>query len=137
MMYEEAKQYKKNFGNLEVQKRYITDTGCALGNWLSVQRNLYGEEAKISNGRQEKEAVQDSLTQERIRKLSSLGMRWENYSDAAWNRGYEACQKFRMEHGDLLVPLDFVTEDGMKLGIWISQMRAFISVEITVYRRKE
>lgn len=118
LMYEEAKKYFEKHGNLNVQKRYISEDGCALGSWLGVQRSLYRE----CEGVEGKDT--DSLTQERCQKLSAIGMRWESYSDAAWKRGYEACLRYHKEQGNLLVPHDFVTEEGLKLGVWISQMRS-------------
>ena len=49
-------------------------------------------------------------------------MTWNTY-DALWEKYFKAAEKYFREHGDLLVPSDYQTEDGLKLGIWIIKQR--------------
>ena len=50
-------------------------------------------------------------------------MIWETRAETAWNRGYEEAKKNFAEHGDLTVPVNYVSESGYKLGRWISDRR--------------
>ena len=45
----------------------------------------------------------------------SLHIEWEEY--------YQAAVQYREEHGDLLIPQRYVTEDGCRLGQWLSNLR--------------
>ena len=111
IMFEVAKAYRDEFGDLEVPVRYVTQEGYSLGQWIDTQR-------KIRKG-----TVKGALTSAQIRKLDTLGMRWESITDLSWERYYAAAKKYREEHGDLRVPWRYVTEDGIALGNWIANMR--------------
>ena len=111
IMFEVAKAYHAEFGDLEVPVRYVTSEGYSLGQWIDTQR-------KIRKG-----TVKGSLTTDQIRKLDALGMRWESASDLSWERYYAAAKQYHAEHGDLRVPWRYVTEDGIQLANWISNMR--------------
>ena len=40
-----------------------------------------------------------------------------------WNRNYSYAKDYYIKHGDLNVPYNYVTEDGFKLGTFISNQR--------------
>ncbi|MBQ7435811.1 MAG: Helicase associated domain protein [Oscillospiraceae bacterium] len=111
IMYDVAKAYRDEFGDLEVPVRFVTREGYSLGQWIDTQR-------KIRKG-----TVKGTLTPDQIRKLDELGMRWESATDLSWERYYTAAKKYRDEHGDLRVPWRYVTEDGIELANWIANMR--------------
>ena len=111
IMFEVAKAYHSEFGDLEVPARYVTKEGYSLGQWIDTQR-------KIRKG-----TVKGSLTPEQIRKLDALGMRWESVTDLSWERYYAAAKQYYAEHGDLRVPWRYVTKDGIRLADWIANMR--------------
>ena len=111
IMLEVAKAYHAEFGDLEVPVRYVTQEGYSLGQWVDTQR-------KIRKG-----TVKGTLTPDQIRKLDALGMRWESATDLNWERYYAAAKQYHDEHGDLRVPWRYVTEDGVQLANWISNMR--------------
>ena len=111
IMFEVAKAYQAEFGDLEVPVRYVTPEGYSLGQWIDTQR-------KIRKG-----TVKGTLTPDQIRKLDTLGMRWESATDLSWERYYAAAKQYHAEHGDLRVPWRYVTEDGIQLANWISNMR--------------
>ena len=111
IMFEVAKAYRAEFGDLEVPVRYVTPEGYSLGQWIDTQR-------KIRKG-----TVKGTLTPDQIRKLDALGMRWESAADLSWERYYAAAKQYHAEHGDLRVPWRYVTEDGIQLANWISNMR--------------
>ena len=113
LMYEQAKLYYEQYGNIDIPKRYFTAEGYSLGLWLLTQRSAY-------NGQ-----VNGTLTQVQIDKLNELGMRWESKSDLTWEKYYESAKNYYENNGDLKVPAKFVDENGIELGRWIAQIRVF------------
>ncbi|MCD7815097.1 MAG: Helicase associated domain protein [Lachnospiraceae bacterium] len=112
LMFEQAKAFYRENGNLNVPYRYVTADGYALGNWIYNQR-------KIRKG----EAV-GALSEERIRRLDAIGMRWEAVNDLTWERNYAAAKRYREKYGELNPPAKYVDEEGVALGSWISDIRA-------------
>lgn len=108
--FHEAERFYTENNHLNVPKNYDTPEGLHLGQWLCTQRVLY------RNSRYR-------LTQEQIEKLESIGMQWQRYEDQCWERNYGAALAFRQEKGHLRVPARFVTEEGIALGKWISNLR--------------
>ena len=112
IMFEVARKYWEENGDLNVPKRYMTEEGYSLGPWLETQRRVRnGQDAGV-------------LTPERIRKLDSLGMRWERLNDLSWEKHFAAAKRYREEHGDLAVRFDYLTPDGIALGNWITGLRS-------------
>ena len=109
--YRLAKQFYEEHGHLRAPRRYRTAEGYALGNWLATQRS-------VRAGRQ-----YGRLTPERIAKLDAIGMVWEDPYSASWERYHAALVRYRQEHGDLDVPADHVTAEGVRLGRFISNLR--------------
>ncbi len=108
-----AKRYYEDNGDLNVPFNYKTPEGYSLGTWIFTQRQVH---SKKRNG---------ILTPEQIEKLESIGMVWDNRYDTVWNSRFQAAKVYYEEHGDLFVPASYVTDDGMKLGVWISNLRAY------------
>lgn len=113
MMYDYAKVYFQNHGNLEVPKRYKTSEGYSLGTWLQTQR-------KVRAGEQ-----YGNLDETRIKKLDEIGMIWGSYRDLSWERYYAAAKKYYNEHGNLNTKVTDVTETGTDLGAWICRLRSY------------
>lgn len=113
LMYEKAKQYYHDNGDLEVQKRYITADGFALGSWIATQRLVHEGKCK------------GILTADRIKKLEAIGMRWESVRDIAWERYYAAAKAYYEEKGDLLISISNNKYLGVALGTWIAQLRNY------------
>ncbi len=113
LMFQKAKEFYQENGNLKVPCRYITADGYALGNWIANQR-------KIRKGQ-----ISGALTEERIQKLDSIGMVWEAAADLRWERNYAVAKRYRKTHGDLNVPAKYVDEEGVALGEWLSDLRAW------------
>lgn len=109
-MYEKAKEYYEQNGDLLIPSIYYTEEGYSLGRWLTTQRNAYA-------GRTDR-----LLTQEQVDKLEKIGVIWDSHLDYIWNRYFELAKQYYEKHGDLNVPKDYVV-DGLKLGIWILRMR--------------
>ena len=113
LMYEYAKQYYQEYGNLEVPVRYQTEEGYGLGRWLLTQR-------KVRAG--EKYGV---LSSDRIRKLDRIGMVWGNCRDLSWEKYFAEARKYYEEHGNLNTNVNDVTDSGIRLGAWICQLRTY------------
>ncbi|MCC8103562.1 MAG: Helicase associated domain protein [Clostridiales bacterium] len=116
LMFGLAKAYYEAHGNLELQAGYMTEDGYPLGLWVATQRG-------IRNG-----ATHGCLTEERIRKLDSIGMIWESFQDRLWKKNYAAAKAYYEAHGDLDVTWDYVTEDGVPLGEWLCSIRSYEKV---------
>ena len=108
-----AEQYFLEHGNLEVPRRYKTVDGYSLGNWIFTQRRVYAGEQY------------GSLSEERIKKLESIGMVWDSTRDLNWQRSYSAAKAYFEANGNLQVPINYVTDDGIRLGAWISNLRTY------------
>lgn len=97
--YEEAKKYKKQFGNLNVPRKYVTESGLHLGEWLETQRC-----AKRGTGKWK-------ITKKEISMLNKLGMNWgkqikdKQKNTRAKNIEYmEYARRFYQENGHLDIP---------------------------------
>jgi hypothetical protein len=109
--FEAAKAYYTEHGDLQVPALY-TQNGVKLGAWISSLRT-YKKNDLQSN----------YLTDERVKLLNSIGMVWEVY-DSIWERNYNAAKRYYAANGNLDVPLDYVSDDGIKLGIWLNNLRS-------------
>lgn len=114
LMYHHAKKYAQENGDLDVPKRHVTAEGYSLGTWLQTQRLVRaGKTPGI-------------LTEDQVKLLDDIGMRWESFRDMAWERYYAAAKQYYAEHGDLLVSIsDYNKIHGIKLGRWLAQLRTY------------
>ena len=94
-------------GTLELPRSYTIHSGVPVGKWLELQRQV---QAGQRPGR---------LTAEQATKLEKLGIRWNHRLEAAWEKGFASAQKYRTEHGDLLVPVRYRDKNDFALGEWI------------------
>ncbi len=108
--YDAAASYYREYGNLKVQRRHVTQDGLQLGVWIQNQRSLY-------------QSGNDRLSRGQIERLNQIGMFWEEHASLAWRAGYAHAKAYYMEHGDLRAPKDYICEDGYNLGTWLSRMR--------------
>ena len=106
--YAAATQYYLEHGDLEVPIKYETPSGFGLGVWLGAQR-----------------AAQKAgeLPQEHVERLDALGMDWTNRNDRKWMSLYDVAAAYYHEHGNLNVPSEYVTPDGVLLGKWVARQR--------------
>jgi len=121
-MYEKARAYYENHGDLEVPKKFKTSNGkdydangtINLGTWINTQRQKVLPES------------------ERGKLLSQIGMRFEvKDNEKKWEKMYEKARAYYENHGDLEVPQKFNTNNGsdydangtINLGTWINTQR--------------
>ena len=98
-------QYKKEHGNCLVRKSFVLGD-VKLGAWVQEQRRLYKKER---------------LSLNRRIMLDALGFSWNPRADQ-WERNFALLKQFEEREGHCDVPFSH-KEDGVKLGIWLSNQR--------------
>ena len=106
--YAEAAAYYEQHGNLDFPKHYVTESGLRLGQWLKNQRAFYSK---------------GELADDKIQRLEAIGMLWESRNDRQWRQAYEIAKRYFQSHGDLEVPYEYITPDGLRLGQWVVRQR--------------
>lgn len=124
--YNLAKIYYKHHGNLEIPQKFKTingyefdEKGIALGSWICNQRQSY------------KDKGFGKITEEQIKLLNSIGMRFEtNLNEIKWMKMYNLAKTYYEHHCNLEIPAKFKTingyefdEKGLKLGQWIQNQK--------------
>lgn len=104
-----AKEYYLTYGNLDIPTNYKSKDGKHLGNWILRQRQLYKS---------------NSLTDEQIKKLDSIGMDWMDRVDRIWENGFLEAKNYSEVYGNLSVPKNYRTNTDFPLGIWIQRQRS-------------
>ena len=100
--------YRKLHGNLDIPEDYVCGA-YALGNWVVKQRRLYAEGA---------------LTARQAADLDARGMLWTvRTRPRDWEDWFQEARAYFEAHGDLMVPPDYQTGEGHRLGLWIYQQR--------------
>lgn len=105
--YEEAKNYKAKYGDLEIPEQYIDPTGFKLGKWLGTQRLKY-KDGKLPEHREDL--------------LNQLDIIW-NIDVYRWERIYKMAESYYHTHGNLIVKESYVCPEGETLGKWLSIQR--------------
>ena len=103
-----AVAYYEQNGNLNMPRSYVTAAGEKLGCWVANQQWAY-QKGKLSD--------------DQIMRLERIGMYWGNRNDRQWNEGYQEAKRYFDAHGDLKVPVDYVSPDGYALGKWVKRQR--------------
>lgn len=113
MYFQAAKEYYEEHGDLHIAKGYVTEDGLTLGMWLATQR-------RVKRG-----SAAGMLTEERIEKLNSIGMVWDNILEMRWEIGFEHAREYYEQFGNLDVSAQYISEDGYQLGAWITRNRTW------------
>jgi hypothetical protein len=119
--YSELLQYVKEHGNAAVP--HIYPENKALGLWVHKQRRNYKvyKQQLQGDALSHIENTETSLSPERAQKLNDAGFIWDVH-EANWLERFEELKKYRKDHGDTLVPLDYPVYPG--LGKWVERQRA-------------
>ena len=104
-----AKEYYLEHGNLDVPTNFRSTDGKHLGNWILRQRQLYKS---------------NSLIDEQVKKLDSIGMDWMDRVDRIWENGFIEAKNYSEEYGNLSVPKNYRSNTDFPLGIWIQRQRS-------------
>lgn len=106
-----ARSYFQTHGHLWVPPDYVSPQGQRLGAWVAQQR-----QKRSGKGRHA------LLTAEQRDRLEQIGMVWDPYT-AKWMEKYRLARAFYEANGHLNIPRDYVTAEGVKLGMWLSSQR--------------
>lgn len=107
-----ATAYHRQYGNLDVPVEYVDEHGIRLGVWLNNVRS--GE--KKANARTQ-------LTENQKARLDELGMNWAGRHNSKWDKAYDAVCCYKIEFGNLNIPVAYATADGIALGRWIRRQK--------------
>lgn len=121
--YASACAYYRKHGNLDMPADYVDENGIRLGKWLFSVRAARKTATKKT-----------ALTQEQIAKLDALQFNWSGKFAADWERSYLAARRYMQEHGNLNIPVAYVTEEGCSLGRWIRRQK---SADLSEERRSK
>ena len=124
--YNLAKKYYEHYGNLNIPIKFKTingidydENGVALGSWLNTQKQAY-------NGK-----GSSKITEEQIRLLEEIGMDFniKDYKEA-WMNNYNLAKKYYEHYGNLKIPQNFKTingidydENGVALRRWLDNQK--------------
>jgi superfamily II DNA or RNA helicase len=112
--YQAAERFFTQHGNLNVPVTYMSPEGIALGKWIARQRYAMEKPDKSNN----------RLTPQRIQLLNKIGMIWEK--DDPWEHRYQLAQEYLKRYGDLNIPAQYKTEDGIWLGKWLYRQKLIL-----------
>lgn len=133
-----AEKYFREHGNLDIPADYVAENGCKLGRWLRRQRDLY-RKTRLRNVALQKKCdnedvdiakdtvFRESLQMERVRRLTDIGMVWEN--DDPWERRFMLAKEYYEEHGNLRMAADYVV-GGVWLDCWLRAQKARWEAEL-------
>lgn len=98
--------YNKN-GNSKVPQRYVCEDGYKLGAFCE------GQKLKKSNG---------TLKADREKMLEKVEFEYrQKRKTLTWNEWYILANDYYDEYGDLDVPINYITPNGYKLGVWVNE----------------
>tara|TARA_Y100000590_G_C15728061_1_gene1015983 strand:+ start:163 stop:3300 length:3138 start_codon:yes stop_codon:yes gene_type:complete len=148
LLFETTTKWEENFGALIAYKEkhgttdvpagtifQVDDKTYGLGSWVMNQRNA--NQRKINPERKNFQKL-DVLTDEKIKKLDSIGFNWllRIRKIITWDQGFDALKKYKEEFGHLYVPQKYINDQGFKLGVWMQTIR-FISYKTMSPERKD
>jgi len=105
---EHLRAYTTTAGHAHVPWGYVADDGFTLGGWVSNRRRDH----KVGR-----------LTTAKAAELNALGMVWGPF-DAGYQTGVAHLRAYTAMQGHAKVPRSYVTDDGFKLGVWVSSRRS-------------
>ena len=68
--------------------------------------------------------LDELLKDEKPHKQSAAPSGKESLREKNWEHNFEEAARYAEEHGNLLVPSNYVTAGGFRLGVWMSNLRA-------------
>ena len=111
--YHAAVRYRKTHGDLDVPAGYVSEDGVRLGAWIAKLRGL-----------RKGNALGAALKAEQIGRLDELGMNWQGRRGEEWEKAYAAVCRYKKEHGNVNIPVAYVSEEGYRLGRWVRRQNA-------------
>ena len=95
----------------------------AHGSWR-IEAETAGDRQTIRWIKRQLQRMEEGkLPQDQVDLLQRSGIRPEK-DDTPWMKNYRLAEQYHREHGDLNIPVSYVTEDGVRLGAWLSRQRS-------------
>lgn len=107
-----AAAYFAKHGNLQVPYNFKSPDGFLLGAWISNQRTS-----------RNRKYGQKTFDAEKVQRLEAIGMQWESKYDLLWRDSYLAAKEYYRQHGSLEMPVEYTTENGVRLGKWVRRQQ--------------
>ncbi len=114
--YNKVFKYYKKYHNYNFSYDYVTEDGFKIGEWVHLNRLAYKN---------------NNLLHSKVELLKKINVIEEDYISMKWMSKYNLAKKFFEKYGNLKIPKDFITKDGItpstdgvKLGSWIIMHRA-------------
>ena len=112
--FQQLREYKVQSGHCLVPYQYSANP--KLGKWVSNQRSSY---------RSYQEGKPNSITEERIRELESIGFDWATTKTglaSIWSAQFQQLCEYKIQSGHCIVPQQYAANPN--LGRWVSAQRA-------------
>lgn len=91
----------------------------------SIQQEMEDAMRRFRASGQEELIVRERFTViDQVQDCRELFEQLEESLHIDWEEYFQAAEGYRQQHGDLLIPQRYVTEDGKCLGAWLSSQRA-------------
>lgn len=90
--------------------KHVTESGFPLGVWIMMMQQAWANQRS------------NTVTEERLQKLGEIGMVWDAFSEQ-WERNYLEAVEYYREHGNLPVPVRYISPNGIRLSSWIASQR--------------
>lgn len=100
-------EYKEEHGDMLVPQKYVTSDGIKLGSLV----------VRIRQG-------DKKLTEEEKAKLNEIGFVWACNIHLSFDELFKLLKEYRAKHGNLRVPTNYCTANGIKLGDAVRNTRA-------------
>jgi len=110
-MFMQLVEYNNRFGHLNVPSRW--EENRKLSQWVSSQRIKY-------KARQKGRKIGESIKDEQIDMLNSIGFCWDPKGQVWWNM-YKELQEYKRKHGNCAVPQVYYPNPA--LGVWVRHQR--------------
>jgi superfamily II DNA or RNA helicase len=107
-----VREFSAENGHARVPASYSSTDGYRLGRWVSARRVDFAA---------------GNLSWGRIAELEEIpGWAWHG-RDVRWEDGLSAVRAYAAKNGHARVPSDYITPNGHRTGLWVSNRRAYYS----------
>lgn len=100
-------KYYYEYGSINMSM-YTEYQGIHIWEWLQGKKKKY---------------VRGELSKKDIKFFEKYGIIWDVFGET-WQVAYNAAKRYYEKYGNLFIPVDFVSDDGVKLWSWILCQRS-------------
>lgn len=113
-MYNIAKEYYEQYGNLLPPQKDHDGTRSRLHRWVSLQRDRYHNRNSSTR----------KITDAEIKLLNDIGMVWENTMDLKWSRNYDKLVLHYKKYGTINKKKNYIADNDETLLNWVSNQKS-------------